>query len=69
MRVSWTERRSNANILETIGGRRELFATVRRRMMVIFGPMFRADGLENLAITGRIACNRSRGRPRMKYLY
>ena len=33
MRVSWTERRSNANILETIGGRRELLATVRKRQM------------------------------------
>ena len=28
----------------------------------------RADGLENLAITGRISGSRGRGRPRKKYL-
>ena len=68
MRVSWTERRSNVNVLETIGGGRELLATVRKRQMAFLGHVIRADGLENLAITGRIAGSRSRGRPRMKYL-
>ena len=68
MRVSWTERRSNASILETIGGRRELLATVRQRQMTFLGHVIRADGLENLTITGRIAGSRSRGRPRMKYV-
>ena len=68
MRVSWTERRRNANILETNGGRRELLATVRQRQMVFLGHLTRAGRLKNLAITGRIAASRSSGRPRMKYL-
>ena len=68
MRVSWTERRSNIDVLEAIGGRRELLATVRKRQMAFLGHVIRADGLENLAITGRIAGSRSRGRPRVKYL-
>ena len=55
MRDSWTERRSNANILETIGGGKELMATVGKRQMVFLGHVIRADGLENLANTGRIA--------------
>ena len=68
LRVSWTERRSNVNILETIGGRRELLAVVRRRQIAFLGHVMRADGIENLAVTGRIAGTRSRGRSRKKYL-
>ena len=48
--------------------RRELLVTVRKRQMVFLGHVIKADGLENLAIRGRIAGSRSRGRPRMKYL-
>ena len=68
LKVSWTERRSNVNILETIGSRRELLAVMRKRQMAFFGHVIRADGLENLAVTGRIAGSRSRGRPRKKYM-
>ena len=42
------------NILESIGGRRELLAL--------------ANELENPVMTGKIAGSRSRGRPRKKYL-
>ena len=62
------ERRSNVNILESIGGRRELLAVVRKRQMSFLGHVMRADGLENLVMTGRISGTRSRGRPRKKYL-
>ena len=68
MRVSWTERRSNAIILETIGGRRDLLATVRKRQMIFLVHVIRVDGLENLAITGRVAASRGRRKPRLKYL-
>ena len=68
LKVSWTERRSNASILEAIGSRRELLATVRKRQMSFFGHVIREDGLENLAVTGRILGTRSRGRPRKKYV-
>ena len=43
-------------------------AVVRRRQMAFFGLIVRANGLENLVVTGRIAGTRSRGRPRKKYL-
>ena len=43
-------------------------ALVRKRQMKFLGHVIRADGLENLAVTGRIAGSRSRGRPRKKYL-
>ena len=68
LKISWVQRRSNLSVLETIGGRRELMAVVRKRQMKFLGHIIRADGLENLAVTGRIAGSRSRGRPRKKYL-
>ena len=68
LKVSWVERRSNASILEAIGSRREMMAMVRKRQMAFLGHVMRAGGLENLAVTGRIAGSRSRGRPRKKYL-
>ena len=34
LRVSWTERRSNTNILEIIGGRRELLSTIWKRQIL-----------------------------------
>ena len=36
--------------------------------MAFLGHVMRAVGPENLAVTGRIAGSRSRGRPRKKYL-
>ena len=36
--------------------------------MKFLGHIIRADGLENLAVTGRVAGSRGRGRPREKYL-
>ena len=68
MRVSWTERRSNENILESIGSEREMLKVMGRRQMAFLGHIMREDGLENLTVTGRIAGGRSRGRPRKKYL-
>ena len=64
----WTEKRSKANVLEAIGSRRELLAVMRKRQMAILGNVMRADGLENLTKTGRLAGSRGRGRPRKKYL-
>ena len=67
-KVGWTERRSNESILAAIGGGREMLSVVRRRQMSFLGHIIREDGLENLAVTGRISGGRSRGRPRKKYL-
>ena len=68
LRVRWTESRSNVNILEAIGSRRELLVVLRKRHMSFLGHVIRADGLENLTMTGKIACSRERGRLRKKYL-
>ena len=67
MKVGWTRRRSNVSILETVGSGRELMPVVRREQMAFFGHIVRANGLENLVVTGRIAGTGSRGRPRKKH--
>ena len=68
LEVGWTQRRSSVSILETVGSGRELMAAVRSWQMAFYGHVVRANGLENLVVTGRIAGTRSRGRPRKKYL-
>ena len=50
--------------METVRSGRELMVAVRRRQMVFLGHIVRADGLENLAMTSRIAAARNRGKPR-----
>ena len=60
--------RSIANILDTIGSRRELLAVIRKRLITFLEHVMRADGLEKLVVTGRIPGSRSRGRPRKKYV-
>ena len=56
------------NTMKITGGRRKLLSIVWKRQIAFSGHVMRADGLENLGITGRIAGIRSRGRPRKKYL-
>ena len=51
LRLRWTERRSNANILEATGSRREPLTVLMKRQMAILGHVSRADGLENLTMT------------------
>ena len=68
LRVRWTERRINANILEAIASRRELLTVLRKRQIAFLGLLISADDLENLTMTGEKADGRGRGRPRKNYL-
>lgn len=68
MRISWTARRTNDEVLEMVGERRGLMGTVRLRQLKFFGHVMRREGLENLIMTGVVEGVRGRGRPRMKYM-
>lgn len=68
MKIPWTARRTNEEVLEMVGERRQLIATVRGRQLKFFGHVMRKDGLENLMMTGMVEGSRGRGRPRVKYM-
>ena len=68
LKVSWTERVTNEDILLRVGAKRELVSSVRKRQMRFLGHVMRQQELENLSLTGKIEGKRPRGRPRQKYM-
>ena len=68
MRISWTEKRSNQEVLEMANTQRSLMNTVRTRQMKFIGHVYRNEGLEHLGMTGKIEGRRSRGRQRGTYV-
>lgn len=68
-RISWTDRRSNEDILRTIDEKRTLIDTIKRRRWQMIGHTLRhRDELHNIIIEGMIEGTRSRGRPRTRYI-
>ena len=41
MRISWTEHKSNEEVLETTISKRSLIATIKKRKLQYFGHLFR----------------------------
>ena len=68
LKVSWTEKRSNQEILEMAGMKRSLLNTIRKRQMKFMGHVYRKGGIEHLSITGKIEGKKSRGRQRTMYV-
>ena len=66
MRISWTEKKSNEEVIEMAGYKRSLLKTIRKRLK-LFGHIKRADGLEKQILSGQICVTKSRGRQRTKY--
>ena len=68
MRVSWTERMTNEEVLERAGTKRCLLRAIRKRQLKFLGHVIRKEELEHLCVTGKISGKRSRGRRRLAYI-
>ncbi|KAI8507539.1 hypothetical protein Bbelb_149190 [Branchiostoma belcheri] len=68
LRVSWTEHRTNASVLEELGIGRSLLHMIRRRKLQYFGHVSRAQNISTHILQGRICGSRSRGRPRRRWV-
>ena len=68
MRISWTEKKSNDQVMEMTGCKRSLLKTIRKRQLQFFGHINRADGLEKQILGGKICGTKNRGRQRTKYM-
>ena len=53
MRISWTEKKSNEEVMEMAGYKRSLLKTIRERQLNFFGHINRADGIEKRLLCGR----------------
>ncbi|GFO20031.1 endonuclease-reverse transcriptase [Plakobranchus ocellatus] len=47
IKVSWTKRKTNADIMDMAGYKKFLLNTIRERQIKIFGHIIRADELKN----------------------
>ena len=65
MRIPWTDKRQNEDILEQVGGRKLRNSMVARKLRYL-GHIMRKedDNLEKCIITGMVEGTRGRGRPR-----
>ena len=62
MRIPWTDKLTNEEVLQRAEVERKLIGEIRTRQMRFLGHVIRKDGLENLALTRKIEGKRGRGR-------
>ena len=67
LKISWTEKMSNEEVMNICGYKRNLLKSIRKRQLEFFGHLNRADGLEKQLLCRKICGTRSRGRQRTKY--
>ena len=46
MRISWTEKKSNEEVMEMAGYKRAILKTIRKRQLQFFRYINRTDGIE-----------------------
>ena len=68
LRIPWTARKSNKEILQDARERRTLINKIRKRQAIFFGHVMRRENMEHLITTGKIQDKRSPGRQRTKML-
>ena len=66
--ISWVERISNERVLEMIGMRRNLLATIRKWQMKYVRHSARNEGIVKFVLEGKIPGKRQRGRRRVTLL-
>ena len=68
LNLSWTERKTNEEILQMASAERNIIATIRSRQMRFLGHIMRRGELEDLSITGKLDGKRPKGRPRFTFM-
>jgi len=67
-KISWTEHKTNEEVLERIGEERTMLKTIRERQKKWIGHTLRGDNLVKTVIEGKMEGKRTRGRPRQMML-
>ena len=68
LRIPWTDRKRNEEVLEMAEYRRDLMNRIEKRKARFFGHIMRRDGMESIVTTGMFEGRRARGRQRMKII-
>ena len=68
LRISWTERKTNASVLEQLGVKApQLLNLIKKQKLSYFGHIKRQNTLEKLFLEGTCEGRRDRGRPRRRW--
>jgi len=68
LRISYMDRITNEEVLNQMERKRELLDTIRERQLKFLGHQVRKEGIEMLALTGRVEGKRARGGQRLTFL-
>ena len=68
MRIPWTARKTNQQVLHQAGTKKELLKQIKTRQLKFMGHCLRKHQIENLSLTGTIEGKRARGRQRHTYI-
>ena len=68
LKISWTHKISNKDVLIRAKCDRTLMETIRKKQLEFFGHLCRKKGLEHQLLTEKIEGKRVRGRQRTTYL-
>ena len=68
MRISGSEHTSNEEVLRRARTQGGLLRSIRKRHMEFFGHVMRREGLEHLAVTGKIDEKKGSGGPSVGYV-
>ena len=66
LRISWTDRITNEEVLRRISCKERLLNTLNERKLAFIGHILRTNGLEKRLLTGMVMGNRGRGRPKTR---
>ena len=64
LKIPWTAKRTNVEVMEEAGLTRSLVNRIRKQQAMFVGHILRRKGLEHLVITGKMEGRRGRVRPR-----
>ena len=68
LRIAWTDKVTNEEVLRRAGLKRELMRCIEKRQLQFLGHILRAQGLESDCSLVTINGRRAKGRQRKKYM-
>jgi len=68
LKISWTERKSNVDVLNQVREKRILLNTIKERSGKMFGHLLRHNLFMTNIFEGQINGYKGRGRPRKAYI-
>ena len=62
LKLSWTEHKSNGEVLRILNTQRSLLDTIKKRKLTYFGNIIRKNNIQRLRLEGKINGRHGRGR-------